>query len=122
MQYSANEPNPVGIVSSLWGFGSPANTLYATTTTAATPLYSTGNGTWAPMGGSAPTACYAVWGSSASAVWFACEEGLYLYDGSNWTGPSLNGETILGLYGTSATNVYGVGNDSADNGVIYHYY
>ncbi len=122
-QYSASLPNAGASVTSLWGFGSPANTLYATApNTSSTPLSSNGNGTWTPMGGSAPIGCDAVWGSSASAVWFGCENGLYLYDGSKWTGPTLAAPLIAGIYGTSATNVYAVGEDGQSNGLIYHYY
>jgi hypothetical protein len=120
-QYSVTVPGPTATITSLWGFGAPATNLYATVYAHTTPLHSNGNGTWTPMGGNAPTGCLAVWGADPSHIWFGCA-GLYAYDGATWASPVLTTVSVQAIYGTSATDVYAVGNDGSGNGVIYHFH
>jgi hypothetical protein len=83
-QFDQSSAGPTGSISALWGFGSPANNLYATVYGNNSPLHSTGNGTWTPMDSSAPKGCGAIWGADGAHVWFGRSAGLYLYDGNAW--------------------------------------
>lgn len=85
------------------------------------PLHSTGS-SWTPMSGNAPQSCAPVWGADGTHLWFGCAGGLYAFDGTTWASPVLTTIQVVGLYGTSAHDVYAVGNDGSGNGVIYHYF
>ena len=119
-QYTASFAGPTATINGLWGFGSPATNLFATVS-GNVPLHSTGS-SWTPMSGNAPTSCAPVWGADGTHLWFGCAGGLYAFDGTTWASPVLTTIQVLGLYGTSAHDVYAVGNDGSGNGVIYHYF
>lgn len=124
-QFDKNVGGPGAQVSSMWGFGSPTNNVYATVyvSPAPTPLHSAGDGTWTALGGSAPKGCSAVWGANATNLWFGCGKSLYAFDGTMWAAPfSTTFSGVHALYGTSVNNVYAVGDDASSKGLIYHYY
>jgi hypothetical protein len=122
--------NGVCGLNGMWGFGTPANDVYAITSGQGL-FHSTGDGNWAQVP-NAPagtqgvkTICKAVWGATASAVWVACPGGVYVYDGVNkvWgtTGLVASGVTFNALWGSGPNDVYAVG-DNGTTGIIYHYY
>lgn len=120
-QFIEGSPGPNSI-SSLWGFGVPANNLYAVADTKRLPLHSAGDGKWTEMTSGAPSGCSAVWGADGGHVWFGCA-GLYAYDGNGgWSAPVVTTLHVHGIYGTDGNNVYAVGDDGHGNGAIYHYY
>jgi hypothetical protein len=116
-------------ITSMIGFGTPANDVYALTA-AGGLFHSNGDGHWAqvpnaPAGTQGPhTTCGAVFGVTPSAVWVACPGGVYLYDGvaKTWgtNGLVASGVTFTALWGSSPNDIYAVG--TADAGVVYHYY
>jgi hypothetical protein len=115
-------------VNGLWGFGSPATSVFATTYPVAPAIYS--GGTWSSlanvpigMGGSGKT-CLGIWGSSATAMWFACDGGMFLYSGAGtWdTNSQLNVTGFQSVWGSSAIDVYAAGTDGNGAGFVYHYY
>jgi len=116
-QYNASG----GEISSMWGFGSPANNIYATST-GSVPLHSSGNGGWNTLPAPAPSGCAAVWGADPAHLLFACSANLYGFDGTTWGSSQLSGPTMSAIWGTSASNVYAVGMTAAGTGAVYHYY
>ena len=120
-QYSVGAPNPTAEVDAIFGFGSPANNLYAVTSVGTKFLHSTGNGTWTDLSGAPSKHCASIWGVDAADLWFGCYGGIYAFDGTSWTGPMVTTANIRGLFGTGVSNVYAVGDDGS-HGVIYHYY
>jgi hypothetical protein len=134
----ARQPNGPGLittggtncgVTSMWGFGKPATNIYATLKGSGI-YHSAGDGTWtavpnAPAGTSGPkVACSAVWGASSSALWFACKNVVFSYDGNATWATTLTDPNVTAfsaIWGTSATNVYAVGGDGT-NAIIYHLY
>lgn len=115
-------------VVALWGFGTPATTVVASTTPVAVAIYS--GGTWTALGNlpvnmSGPgKTCLGVWGSSPTNVWFACSAGMFLYDGNNtWdTNGQLNVSGFVAVWGAGPNDVYAVGSDGNGAGMVYHYY
>lgn len=120
-QYLVSAPNPTADVVALFGFGTPANDLYAATTVGTTLLHSTGNGTWSDMSGAPQKNWGAIWGVDAAHLWFGAYGGIYGFDGTTWTGPMVTTANIRGLFGTGVNDVYAVGDDGS-HGAIYHYY
>jgi hypothetical protein len=109
-------------ITSAWGFGAPATTVYATQAFGP-PLRSNGGGAgFVTMTNPAPVNCNAVWGASAASILFSCQGGLYTWNGSTWSPPVLVGPTIRWLWGSSANSVYAVGTDGSGKGAVYHYY
>jgi hypothetical protein len=109
-------------ITAVWGFGAPATSVYATQAFGA-PLHSNGGGAgFGNMTNPTPVNCNAVWGASASAVLFACQGGVYTWNGTSWSAAALVGPSIRWLWGSSASNVYAVGLDASGKGAVYHYY
>jgi hypothetical protein len=112
----------------LWGSG-PNDIYFAHAASAGNVYHSTGNGTWSPlMIGTGSSTISTVWGTSASNVYFAGGTGTsfgtpYVVHGpgspSTETMPTFSDMTLHNIYklwGSSANDIYGVGNGYA----IYH--
>jgi hypothetical protein len=116
-------------VQGLWGFGVPAATVFATTKPVAPAMW-TSSGGWValanlPLGmAGSGKVCPSVWGTSPTSVWFACTAGMFRYTGSGtWDTTSPTG--VLGfnsVWGSSAIDVYAVGQDSNQAGFVWHYF
>ena len=120
-------PSVVG----LWGFGTPTSTLVAILNPPDPAVYTAASG-WtaydasklpAGMGGSG-LKCYGLWGSAPTAMWFACDNGMFLSTGTDAWDPNgqLNVSSFKAVWGSSAIDVYAVGADASSVGLLYHYY
>jgi len=113
-------------ITSLWGFGSPTTTLYAATKPVAPMVWTSASNAWTALGnlpsdiGGSGNACGQIWGSSTTAVWYPCTNGVYLYTGSNtWDNNALLTQRLMtAVWGSSAIDVYAVG----PVGAVWHYY
>jgi hypothetical protein len=114
-------------ITSVVGLGAPATTLYAAQYKGG-PMQAGADGVWNPIAGYPAMAdrCTGVWAASTTAVWFACTGGLYLFDGTNFGTPfAPAGMELTWVWGTSANNVYVVGDDGGGGSghiAIYHLY
>ncbi len=80
-------------------------------------LHFDGAATWVlQRDGSYPNHLYGVWGSGPTDVYAVGVEGLFHYDGVEWSG-QLTGTRLFGVWGASATDVFAVGPE----GLILHY-
>jgi hypothetical protein len=104
-------------VAGLWGFGAPVSTLYAIMNAPADPaIYTPATGWTAYDGSKVPVTfggsgikCQALWGSSPSDMWFACDHGMFHSTG-------------LDTWDPSAVYAVGTNADNGDAGFVYHYY
>lgn len=63
-----------------------------------------------------------LYATSASDAWAVVDDGVYHFDGTSWTRSmtATGGETVLGIWGTSATDLWLFGGD-VDGALVWHY-
>ena len=111
-------PSVVPLSVNIWGLA--ANNIYFLNEKAR-PLHYDGTA-WTAVDPSAPVGALAAWGSGPTNVYFVGPFGIAQGDGSTWGTPyQPNSLSAVGIYGTSANNIYVVGSDA--NGMcVYHWF